>query len=1214
MGLQLWMGNAGSGKSYRLFKYIIGEADRHPERRYLIVVPEQFTLQTQKDIIRLHPRHGILNIDILSFKRLAYRVFEEVGFQNAKGVLIDDMGKNLILRKLVGACKEELPILGANMDRLGYITEVKSAISEFMQYRIGDPQLNLMTERAAERPLLAAKLKELHLLYNKFNEYIREQYVTTEELLDKVTDCIPTSQKIKSSVISFDGFTGFTPVQYHLIRALLENCLEVNTTVLINHNDLDVKTVPEEHELFYLSKKTIRTLTDMTKELGIERKPDIVIDSAVPVRYLAANRGDRPAELKTEEISVFAAPTEKVKNPKLIHLEANLFQKEEKAYQGPDSDDLRMFFAGTRAEEISEVALRIRELVERKKYAYHDIAVITGDINVYMPVCERILPLYDIPFFVDRNLPVLLNPFTEYIRAVLSVLSDNYSYSTVMRYLRSSMTEFLPEEVDVLDNYLIAFGIKGRSAWENRFIRKKKSMPEEERQRIDLLRSRMIEPFLELEAYLGSDRTQVGMQDKGEHFTVRRLSEALYRFIVRGRSREKLSEIAQSLRFHGNEVKAKELDQIYGKVMELLDQFVLLLGNETVSLKEYSELLDAGFDEIRIGVVPENQDYVQIGDLKRSRLKRVRALFFVGVNDGIIPAAGSKGGLVSDMDREFLAENAGEIDLAPTLRMQAYTERLYLYMLLSKPEEFLTISYAGVNEAGTMLKPSYLVKMISEMFPEIQPDLVSQEPENRVVNEKTMYRVLAERIQPFLENFGKRAEISDISAKMKYLSLFNLYRNDNAYKGGLDHILEAAFREGPYTRKSSIYKAITHAIYGADIRGSISRLEKYASCAYAHFLQYGLRLRERDVFSFEARNLGSAFHEALAYYGRLLQENGLSWTEADAEKREELVRNAVDAALSGEEFAAVFSDARTLYMRERIRRFTKRSVEILTAHLHKGRFIPERYEFAFDGMMDYESLRYQLSDNEFLGLVGRIDRVDLCEENGKVFVKVIDYKSGDRQFDLNAVYKGLDLQLPVYLCAAMESVRKREGGKIIPEDIIPAGIFYYHIDDPLISEIAGEEDSEREERLRREFRMRGVCNADEHIYRLMDSELDPSAHGRSDIVPIRLTKEGDFYADSFVLNTEDFGTLLSYTREKIKDIGREMMDGNIVAEPHGLKNGEEACLYCLYSHICGYRFADRAPNEAEVSFGRDEIIRMMREKLENGGAAVNGSDGKDGNE
>ncbi|MCR4656013.1 MAG: PD-(D/E)XK nuclease family protein [Lachnospiraceae bacterium] len=1201
MGLRLWTGRSGSGKSFSLYSKIIEEAEKNPAMNYIIIVPEQFTLQTQKDILRLSPKHGILNIDILSFKRLAYRVFGEVGFKSAQGVLIDDMGKNLILRRLLAQYSDELPILGANAAKLGYVTEIKSAISEFMQYGIGGAEIEKLIKRAEKRPLLASKLKELHTLYNAFENFIKERLITAEELLIKVSACIPESEMLKSSVISFDGFTGFTPVQEKVIRALLEHCPEVNVTVLIDNNSINGKENLEQHELFYLSKKMGNSLKKLAKDADALILPDFSIDQDVPARFLRANAADACEMAPAQETEAFDASTEKVKNPKLIHLERFLFRDECPPYKGKDSDDIRLYSGLNRSDEITKTAILINELVRKNNYAYHEIAVITGDIDSYMNVCGRIFTQYDIPFFIDKSIPILLNPFTEYLKAILSVVSDNYSYPSIIRYLRSYMTDLPMERIDRLDNYIISQGIRGRKRWHERFIKRSGSISEEELSRLEADRKEIIEPFREFEkALTGKDDNDRGFS-AGTKFPAGRITRALYDFIVKNDSAGKLTRLSKKLSEEGNEIKAKELSQIYGRVMELLDQMTELLGDEETDIREYSGLLDAGFSEIRIGVVPKTHDYVQIGDITRSRLKNIKALFVVGANDGIIPGTGTKGGLISDIDREFLSENEDGISMAPSLRQQAYTQRLYLYMMLTKPSERLYISFSRISESGGSVKPSYLIKIICDMFPKLRFDLKGQDLEDRIVNEKTAYRALCSEIREFCQRFGKDPGKNRKSFEIKYLKLFNIYKLNNYNDMALKHLLDAAFSKGPNRFESKINRAIAGAIYGTGISCGITRLEKYAECAYSHFLIYGLKLKEREEFVFDARNLGSLFHDALMYYGRLLREKNLNWNDVTQEMRYEIIDEAVERAVGSGKYGSLYADHRSAYMKERIRRFARRSVDTLSVHLKKGRFEPKYFELPFGNDAGSISMEYKLTEAEKLNLTGRIDRIDVCEDGENVYIKVIDYKSGSKSFDLSSVYDGTDIQLPVYLYAASEYCSGKDGENK-KKNIIPAGFFYYRIDDPVV-DYDGTESDELDGLINKELRMSGIVNSDEEIYKLIDSELNADSHSNSDIIPVRLTKNEAFYADSAVVSTQDFHTISGFVNLKIAEMGREILDGNIEIRPD--RGEDSVCAYCKFGNICA-RSVREGDAKEKPKAGREELLAKMREKISLSGGSQDG--------
>lgn len=1147
MALQLWMGNAGSEKSNKLYQHVVWEAGKHPELTYLIIVPEQFTLQTQHDFVMLHPKHGIMNIDVLSFARLAHRVFEEVGFAAASGILIDDMGKSLILRRIAGQCEEKLQVLGRNLKKLGYINEIKSVISEFMQYGIGSTEIEQL-KNAAQSAMLSQKLEDIQVLYNEFRAYIEEKYTTSEELLERVSAVLKESEKIKKSVVVFDGFTGFTPVQYKVLAALLQNSMDVYVTILMDVNSgSSFGRTAGEQELFYLSKKTVHTLNRLAEALQIEKKADYLL---------------------TDETSPSALSA-------LHHLEKNLFREESKPYAGDETnkitDEIQIFTAAFPEEEMRCTAVKIQELIQQKGYRYRDIAVITGDIDTYMHAAERVFTKYEIPYFADKTQPVLLNPLIEYIRAVVSILAEDYSYEGMFRYLKSSLTDFKREDIDRLENYVLACGIRGSRQWTHHFVRKTASMETEELLSLDALREKITDAF-------NVFSTPVTVGD---------YAQAFYQFLVQGHIQERLKVYEEQFTEAGNFSKAKEYAQVYRQVMDLLDKLVELLGDEKLSVKEFGELLDAGFDEIRIGVIPAGTDYVQVGDITRSRLRKIKALFFVGVNDGIIPMSNANGGIISDMDREFLMEKADGIELAPSARMQAYTQRLYLYMLMTKPEERLCLSFARLSEDGKSLRPSYLIQTICRMFPELTVEKADEAGLfSRIWNENAGFMELVKGMQGYITGQNSLSETETDC----YQRLFQCYASNSAYADKMKDLVDTAFSIGVLQGQDCISKAVAEVLYGKVLTSSVTRLESYSRCAYQHFLTYGLGLKERELFSFEANDMGLVFHDALQTYAELLDESGYTWFSLPPEKTGQLVETAVLKCVASGDYAALYSSFRTAYMVERMKRITMRTVEVLTNQIKKGSFIPKRFELAFSAENDYRSLNVELSEDEVLHLRGRIDRMDVYEDAANVYVKIIDYKSGNQAFDLAAVYQGLQLQLVVYLNAAMEMQEKAHPGK----QIVPAGILYYHIDDPLVEANRQDTPEDINQRIISQLAMKGLVNSDETVIHLMDQEFEKS----SDVIPVSRLKSGELSSKSSVASTEEFRIISDYVNYKIKEMGTEILSGNIQA-------GSQDCTYCSYRTVCHYtaeKENDTEEADAMVSrLGKEELIAKMKEAIGQGG-------------
>lgn len=1160
MALQLYLGCSGSGKSFSLYKHIIKEALDHPELTYLILVPEQYNLTTQQQLISMHPRHGILNIDVLSFARLSHRVFEEVGYSQAKGITIDDIGKNLILRHMAGGNKDKLTALSGVLDKLGYISEVKSVISEFMQYGIGYKELDNMILGSEGKGILKDKLKDLKLLYKEFLDYINEKYITTEEILQKVRDAVPDSNKLKRSVIVLDGYTGFTPVQLGLIKALLENCVDVYMAVLLDVRD---KEKGGGQDLFDMSKKTIAALEKLCREADAARRPDVIFDGEIPARFLYDEEGN-------------IIPEEK-RSLSLIHLEKNLFRMNTKVYEG-DEESIHIFTGTNPEEEAVEAAVRIERLVREEGYHYKDIAVVSGDIQTYMNACSRAFARYDIPFFVDKTAPVLLNPMIEYIRSVFDVIGEDYSYESVFRYLRSGIIEFNLDDLDRLENYVLRFGIKGRKQWDEKFVRRTKDMDEADLEALNSLREQISENIGLFLKELDGDISAA--------YDVKLISTALYHYMVRAGLQQKMEDMSRHFEESHDAVRAREYGKLYEEVCDLIDKMVLLLPKEAVTIKEYAQLLDAGFAEIRTGVLPKSDDYVQVGDITRTRLRNIKALFFMGVNDGIIPGNAGSGGILSDMERDFLTGNDKNLEMAPTARTKAYTQRLYLYMLVTKPSRHLFISYSGLDEDGNSLNPSYFVRTIKRMFPDQRTEYPDVSIKNRVYGLRSGYEFLASSLQDEV--------ISDnTDDKNGYLSLFKIYTDNEEYLSRIRFMLDGAFGRGIFERKDEISLAVAEALYGRELTCSITRLETYAKCAYSHFLKYGLSLKERELFTFEAPDLGSVFHDTLQNYALILKERDLSWFDLSPDVRETVIEEAIQRCIGNGDYSALYGSFRTRYMINRMRRITRRTVDALTQQLKKGSFVPNDFEFAFSASNDYRSLNIALSKEEKLKLIGRIDRLDVCEDGDKVYVKVIDYKSGNKSFDLAAVYKGLDLQLVVYLNAATEYISgkyKTEGG------VIPAGILYYHIDDPLV-DADGEGELTDEEiglKVLEQLKMKGLVNSDEKVYRLMDNDFAD----RSTVIPVSVKKDGDFGAGSSVASTEEFRIISDYVNQKIADMGRSIMNGNIKIEPNVCHEGDTSpCTYCEYLSICGYKGQPIAAQDEVQNASDQEIIEIMKKDI-----------------
>ena len=1113
MSLRFCFGPSGSGKSHRIYEEIMQRAAEEPGRNFLIIVPDQFTMQTQKDLVMRSDRDGILNIDVLSFGRLSHRILEEVGTKEMP--VLDDTGKSLVLQKVAADLKEQLPAMGSLLHKQGYIHEVKSAISEFMQYGISTQDMDKLITSAQKRGALAMKLKDLKTLYRGFQDYIRDHFITTEETLDVLRRSLSKSKILKGSVVVFDGFTGFTPIQNRLIQELMRVCAETIVTVTIGVGE-DPYKMDGEQKLFHLSKKTVADLEKLAAEAELERGEDLFVKGG-PNRFAKA--------------------------PALHYLEQNLFRYQYEPYAG-EQQEIHMFEALSPREEVHQTALYIRHLIREQGMTYRDIAVVIGDLEGYASYVETEFGQLEIPCFLDRTRGIVLNPMIEYIKSALQLYIKDFSYDTVFHFLRSGMADISREEIDELENYVIRTGARGYRTYSRLFTRRTEELQgnaegseQAEEKTMERL-NRIRQQFMDAVEIL-----HMGSQEKAGDYV-----SHLYDFLEQNQVQQKLLNYQQQFEKEGDLSRAREYAQIYRLVMDLLDQVYELLGEEEISRQEFADILEAGFGEITVGTIPQNVDRIVVGDMERTRLKQVKVLFFLGVNDGNIPKNASKGGIISDMDREFLIESGTE--MAPSPRQQMYIQRLYLYLNMTKPSEQLYLSYAKVNSEGKGIRPSYLIDTVRKLFPAMSVEY----PQNRsrleqIEGRQEGARYLAEELREYVEGTLPEEERQDF-----YL----MYRAYEADAAGRDLLTRAAFRR---YRESGLSRIVARALYGQQLENSVSRLETYAACACRHFLQYGLSLQEREEFGFEASDMGTVYHAVLENFAGKLAESNLTWWDFTEDFAAKAVKESVEAYAATYGETVLYSSARNEYAITRMSRILTRTVLTLQKHLKQGSFQPDDYELSFRFAEDLDSIHVDLSEDEKMHLQGRIDRIDVSEDAEHVYVKVIDYKSGNRKFDLAALYYGLQLQLVVYMNAAMEMESRKHPDK----EIVPAALLYYHIDDPTIETPVELTDEQINEQILAKLRMNGVVNSDPGVV----ERLDRYMQDKSVVIPVEKKKDGSFSARSGVLSREEMQLISSYVDAKIRSIGREILDGKIAANPYE-KGNEEACTYCAYKKVCGF--------------------------------------------
>ncbi|MGF7004283.1 ATP-dependent helicase/nuclease subunit B [Lachnospiraceae bacterium PFB1-21] len=1105
MALQFVFGPAGSGKSSYARDYVINESLKRPAENFIMVVPEQFTLTMQRDIVLSHPRKGIMNIDVQSFMRLAFRVFEET--KTPKLALLDDEGKNMVIRKVAGDLEAKLIVLKGNMDKIGYIEEVKSVFSEFTQYEIDEDRLGEIMEELPEKGRLYYKLQDLQVLYQGFNDYLRERYLTRESLLERLAEAVPSSELVKNTTFVLDGFTGFTPVQERLLQELLKYSRDVVITATIDEGSNPYSN-PHPYQLFALTKKMVSNLQKKAQAASVQMSDPVT---------LFGKTNSRLAE-----------------NPVLAHLEENIFRSRYQRYL-EEPECIRLFTARNPREEALFVAAQIHKLVREENLRFRDIGVVCGNMDTYREHLSQAFLSYGINGFVDQKRSILNNPYVEYVRSFINIYTDSYSYASLLRFLKTELSQVTGVQVSRLENYCLALGLKQYAKWQKPWTKVLKGQKEEELVSLNATRQEVV-------ALIEGYRTEFRKASK----KVLTITEQIYNFCVQERLQERLEIEADKLEEQGSASLAKEYRQVYEILISLLDKFVDLLGDEVMGMAEYSALFDVGLQEAKVGVIPPSTDQVMTGDVQRSRFDELKVLFFIGAGDDCLPGALLTNGLLGESERREFSKLG--VNLAPSSSEKVFVQKFYLYTMLAKPRESLYLSYAKSSMSGTSINPSYLFGEMKKLFPALS--VTDIDTFSYWEKEYTKASALSEMIGII---HAPERELTP-----SQLEFFRFFAKN--HRPLYEEMIAACFYQ---KRDSHLLEEVAKALYGLELKGSVTRMEKFANCSYAHFLDYGLRLKERLEFEFEAMDMGNICHEALERYGLKIEENRESWLGLSEEKRSTYLDESLEAAISDYNNDILEATARNRYMVGKMRSLLDRSIWALSKHLEVGDFKPALYEFGF---------------NE-----GKIDRIDLCEAKDRVYVKVIDYKTGAKSFDVSSLYNGLSLQLMFYLDASLKEVKAEEPQK----EVVPAGAFYFQVKDPVVAKSHLE--AVQAEKLK-ELKVDGVINSDGAALAHLDKEMV----NESVVLKIRRNKDASFAKGCKVFDTEEIQTMMDYAKRVVEEGKTRILAGEVEASPY-------SCDYCNYHDVCGFTEGQFGYEKKEVLKADSvELLAEMKEALAGG--------------
>ncbi len=1109
MGIRFVFGRAGAGKSYYCLNQIKKKLNNDKNNKLIMLVPDQYTFQTEKKLLEYVGERSLLRAEVLSFKRMATRVFDKCGGRAIN--VIEDSGKNMLIYKLLKDKGEELQYFNRISKQQGFVGIVSKSITEFKKYNISEEILK-EKELQIEDKDLKEKVSDLASIYETFNESLHKGYIDSEDILSILAEKLKECDLYNDAEIWVDEFTTFTPQQLEVLKVLAKQCKNLNITLC---SDGEIQFTEGETDIFDVIKNTENRILKMMQENNISYK--------------------EPVNLNKENIYRFKESKE------LGHIEKYFFNFPFKIYKG-NCKDIRLYKANNNYSEIEWVAQDILRLVRDKGYRYKDIAVVCREIDSYDKITSVIFNEYNIPYFLDKKREILSNPLVVLIISALEILVTNWSYESVFKYVKSGLITLETNFIDKLENYILANGIKGYKWTRDLLISQDEELTQEEIEIFEYMEE-IRRPIINLYNKIKVD------------VTVRKYCTALYEFLLEINAFETMDKWLDNFNDKGMQDKIKEYTQVPSIVMDMLDQAVEVLGDEVVDLKTFSKILISGFEEKEIGVIPMALDQVNIGDIARIKGRDVKALYIVGANDGVLPSANKDEGILSDEDRIELKSMG--IELASDTRSRVFEEQFMVYTALTIPSNYLMITYPMADFEGKSLRPSIVIPRLKKILPRLKEE--SEIFNSNLFDDK--YHNITAPVPTFNELIeALRREYENEEIEPYWVETFKWFEESEEFKDRTKII----FNGLNYTNLvEKIPREKIKRLYSNDngrLMFSVSRIEKYAQCPFSYYVQYGLKAKDRKVYEFTAPDLGSFMHDILDQFTNKIRKENILWGDLTKEKCAEIVNELVNSKLKNETNSILNSNKKYQYFSERFKKTITKSVTVISEQMRKGEFDIFKSEFDFGDFKDSDPIKLELPSKEIVYLKGRVDRIDKVDLNGETYIRIVDYKSGSKSFDLNELYYGLQIQLLVYLDAILKNSEQ-----ILKTQCMPGGILYFKIDNPIIKSKKALTEEEIQVEVLKKLKMDGLLLKNVELVKSMDRDMETY----SLIIPAAFKKDGDFTSTSSVVTESQFELLRKYVNDKMIEICEEMLSGEVKIEP--CKSSKVTyCDYCDYSSICQF--------------------------------------------
>ena len=1097
--------------------------------RALLVVPDQFTLEAERELIAHSGAKALMDVEVLSLSRLGYRLLEELG--GSKRTFIDKYGRHMILSSIAAEEREKLQVFKGLEEKNSFIELVNNFISEMKQFNCGADELAEIARSVPDGSYTQRKLEDLYLLYSEYEAAIRGKYTDSEDYIDLFLGKISRSELVAGNHIWIYGFDSFAPKALSVIGELMQYAADVN--LVLTYDD---KREARDADLFALAETVIRNFENLAERRSIE-----VRKRAIPKTYTA----ERADKIQFIEQELYALPARKYARGGQSTNPAEGGASEAAA---AGTDSLTLVAAANLYNEAESAACYVLELVRDFGYRFSDIKVICNDQETRGPILKRVFKEYGIDLVSDTSKDILQSSIVQYITALMDVVVEKYRTDLMIKMLKSGFGDLTNDEITDLENYAIKYKIRG-TMWKRPFVRGESEYGVEALVRMNAVREKALAFMPDLEAIFEAETC-------GEFIS------GLYGFLYeKVKLPEKIADLTVLQTEQGRPDLAEETAQIWGKVIGIFDQMSEIMGEQKFRAAAFRDLFEVGISQVEIGILPPTKDSLMMGTMQRTRTGEMKALVVVGANEGVLPNEKPGSGLFGSDEKNLFKENG--IELCKVDDVRFLEERMGIYRNLSKPRERLWISYSLSDAEGGPARPSGVFTKLTGLFGDtpVARDALNRQSDAELVGAGPAgLRHLTEALQAACEGKPLAPHWHEALAW---------------FKQNKPEALEPIRAGIAFTNKQEdLGREMTAALYMGNIGStreealeprpelslSPSRLECYARCPFSHFVQYGLKPEERRIFEIAPREIGDIYHECLMEMSRHLTARGIAitdpaspWMTISREECRTFVEDVIAKKSGTYREGILEAGNEEKYRGRRITDICEKVCWAVIEQVRAGEILRSSFEAPFGRGRRIPPIPVNLGEGRTAYIEGKIDRVDYLPGER---VKIIDYKTGNENFSVAEAEAGYRLQLMLYLEASLERRMK------------PAGVFYFKISEPMVdasgAAIGPEEISDK---IQKSFKLNGVIVDDPNVIRNVAGDFS----GISDVVPIRINKEGliSGTGKDNLLTDEEFESLREKVCEKVTDICKSLAGGGI--EIHPMKTAAtSACAYCRYKGICRF--------------------------------------------